>query len=128
MKSIIVLILSGFFLIYSYAGKNFVNESITHSIFGYYYPIGLVLIMTLGTISIFFKKNYNMLSAFICVLVSIFISIALLILTLTNVFELSNDAITKTINIFCFAFVILISINNLFLTYLKIKSKFSIRG
>ncbi len=128
LKSVFFLIFSGIFLMYSYAGGNFLKAEVTHNVFGYYYPIGMMVIVFLGIIKVFAQQKYNMLSTFFYVLISVIFSTVLFILTMTNSFGLAADTTTNIINIISFAFVLLISFNNLIFSYLRIKSKFSIRG
>lgn len=128
LKLILFLIISGALLSVSYGGNAFETEKCTHFVFGYYFPIGIGIIIFLNFLRLFVEKQCNLISVFFSALTLTILSLLLFILTLNNVFQLASDFITQLINIISFSLVVLIFFNSVVFAYMKLKHNLSILG
>lgn len=128
LKSFLILIIFSILIMISYQKETVFNLEIEQKILllGYYYPLVILFEFLAGIVRFLTIKKFNIFSTFFYVLILVVFATVLFILSFVSEIGINSVPQARLLIYICFAISIVIAINVLALTILKMRSRVSI--
>lgn len=128
LKSFTILLIFSILMMVSYQNEQIFEIENKILLLGYYYPLVILFEFFTGIVRFLTIKKFNIFSTSIYVLILVIFSTILFILSFVSKIELQQIPQARLLIYICFAISIVVALNVLTLSILKMRSRVSIEG